>query len=129
MMRFCCVIDQSRALVEPGSGTTVWLEGTGGTGQSQLYPAQDALSSQPFRRARCPAQEQGVWEGELTHTSRNGTTVIVESRQVLMRDQEGHPTAILEINRDVTERRREEQASQVAHATTIARLTIFPTTP
>jgi PAS domain S-box-containing protein len=107
-------------------------------GAEQLYgwTAQEALGrvSSTLLKTRFPLslsaldaqlKEQGVWEGELTHTCRNGSTVIVESRQVLVRDQEGHPTAILEINRDVTERRREEQASQVAHATTIARLQFF----
>ncbi|HZU00567.1 MAG TPA: ATP-binding protein, partial [Ktedonobacteraceae bacterium] len=39
--------------------------------------------------------------------------------------EEGQPTAILEINRDVTKRHQEEQASQIAHATTIARLQFF----
>jgi PAS domain S-box-containing protein len=63
-------------------------------------------------------KEEGMWEGELTHTCRDGS-------QVIVRDQEGQPTAILEINRDVTERRRQEQASQVAHVTTIARLQFF----
>jgi signal transduction histidine kinase len=48
--------------------------------------------------------------------------VIVESRQALMRDVLGHSTAMLEINRDITERRHLEQATQAVHAQTAARL-------
>jgi len=40
------------------------------------------------------------------HTGRDGSSVIVESRQVLMRDEAGQASAILEINRDITQRRR-----------------------
>jgi PAS domain S-box-containing protein len=43
------------------------------------------------------------WEGELLHTRRDGKRIIVESRWALQRGKEGHPSAILEINHDVTE--------------------------
>ncbi|HZU02912.1 MAG TPA: PAS domain S-box protein [Ktedonobacteraceae bacterium] len=107
-------------------------------GAEQLYgwTAQEALGriSSTLLKTRFPLslaaldaqlKEEGVWEGELIHTCRDGRTVIVESRQVLVRDEEGQPTAILEINRDVTKRHREEQASQIAHTTAIARLQFF----
>jgi PAS domain S-box-containing protein len=45
----------------------------------------------------------GHWEGQLTHTCRNGKHLIVHSRQVLVRNEAAQPTAILEINRDITE--------------------------
>jgi len=61
-------------------------------------------------------QQEGHWEGELVHMRRDGAQVIVESRQVLVRDEAGRPTAILEINRDVTERRRLEQVERQARA-------------
>ncbi len=67
----------------------------------------------------------GQWEGELIHTSRDGRQVIVESRQVLTRDEQGKATAILHINRDVTEQRRLEQIEQEAHAERDARLRIL----
>lgn len=47
---------------------------------------------------------EGAWEGELEHTRRNGTRIIVESRQALLRTADGTPEAILEVNRDVTAR-------------------------
>jgi PAS domain-containing protein len=51
--------------------------------------------------------------------------VIVESRQVLVRDEQGAPSAILEINRDVTERRGLEQREREAWVEMDARLKVF----
>ncbi|HZE71546.1 MAG TPA: PAS domain S-box protein [Pyrinomonadaceae bacterium] len=52
----------------------------------------------------------GYWEGELLHTMRDGSRLVVASRQVLQRDKSGNPVAILEINSDITERKRAEEA-------------------
>src|SRR6185312_13082565 len=53
------------------------------------------------------------WEGQLIHTCRDGSLVTVDSRQVLRPDAEGAPGRFLEINRDVTDRKRlEEQLFQ-----------------
>jgi len=51
----------------------------------------------------------GRWEGELMHTARDGRRIIVESRWVLRSDRGGRPAAIMEIDRDVTERRELER--------------------
>ena len=48
----------------------------------------------------------GCWEGELTHTKADGTQVVVASRWSLQRDERQKPIAILEVNNDITERRR-----------------------
>ena len=53
-------------------------------------------------------QEKGEWEGELRHITREHATIVVNSRWSLLRDERGVGTAILEINRDVTERRQAE---------------------
>jgi PAS domain S-box-containing protein len=53
--------------------------------------------------------ERGRWEGELVHSLRDGSRVTVESRHVLVKDAEG-AAAYLEINRDLTDRRRNEEA-------------------
>ncbi|HWQ53680.1 MAG TPA: PAS domain-containing protein [Bryobacteraceae bacterium] len=50
------------------------------------------------------------WEGELIHVRKDGIGLILDSRQVLVRDERGVPAGILEINRDVTERKRAEEA-------------------
>jgi PAS domain S-box-containing protein len=47
----------------------------------------------------------GRWEGELVHTKRDGTEVVVASRWSLQRDEQGEPAAILETNNDITERK------------------------
>jgi len=54
-------------------------------------------------------QEHGEWEGELTHLTRQGRAIVVTSRQSLRRDERGAPAAILEINRDVTDRKQAEE--------------------
>ena len=51
----------------------------------------------------------GDWEGELRHTTNQGDEVVVASRWTLQRDEQGAPTAILEIDRDITERKRAEE--------------------
>jgi PAS domain S-box-containing protein len=51
----------------------------------------------------------GQWEGDVRHTRRDGTKIVVASRQALQRDPDGRPTAIIELNSDVTERRDAER--------------------
>ena len=46
--------------------------------------------------------EEGRWEGELTHTTRDGRHISVESRQVVRWSEGGMPDAVLEIDYDVT---------------------------
>lgn len=70
-------------------------------------------------------EQTGHWYGDLIHLCRDGREVIVESRWVLVRNEKGTPTTILEINRDVTERRRLEQFEQEARAETKARLDVL----
>ncbi len=47
-----------------------------------------------------------LWSGELIHTSKDGRSVVVESRQRLI-DSDGRQL-VLEINRDISERKRSE---------------------
>jgi PAS domain S-box-containing protein len=51
----------------------------------------------------------GRWEGELRHTKANGIEMLVLSRWSLQRDEPGRPTAILETNNDITERKSAEE--------------------
>jgi PAS domain S-box-containing protein len=50
------------------------------------------------------------WEGEVVHKAKNGNRIVVASRRVLQLDSDGKPTAIFEINNDVTDRRKAEEA-------------------
>jgi PAS domain S-box-containing protein len=52
---------------------------------------------------------QGYWEGELVNLRRDGTPIIVASRWVLQSDEQDNPIKILEINNDITERKRAEE--------------------
>ncbi len=52
----------------------------------------------------------GQWAGELRHTRKDGTLIVVASRQALQRAADGQPLAIIELNSDITERRRVEEA-------------------
>ncbi|MGZ4179140.1 MAG: PAS domain S-box protein [Solirubrobacteraceae bacterium] len=51
---------------------------------------------------------RGRWEGELDHIRRDGVRIVVSSRQALVRDEHGRPLAIIELNSDITERKRAE---------------------
>ena len=55
----------------------------------------------------------GRWEGELTHTKVDGTKIVVLSRWSLQRDERGRPTAMLEINTDISGRKQREDQIRV----------------
>jgi PAS domain S-box-containing protein len=54
--------------------------------------------------------DKGEWEGELQHKRRDGSRIILDSRQVIQRDSNGNPLAVLEINSDITDRKQAEEA-------------------
>lgn len=63
---------------------------------------------EPLADIKARVFSTGEWEGELTHVRRDGTRVIVASHWVLHRDETGQPVAFLEVNNDITERKRIE---------------------
>jgi PAS domain S-box-containing protein len=62
----------------------------------------------PLEQIAAQVLREGRWEGELVHTKRDGSPVVVASRWSLQRNQHGDPIGILETNNDVTERKRAE---------------------
>lgn len=70
----------------------------------------------PFEEITAEVLRTGRWEGELIHTKRNGMQVVVASRWALKQDEQGRPLAILEINNDVTEQKRAEEALRESQA-------------
>ncbi len=53
---------------------------------------------------------RGRWEGELWHIRRDGRRILVSTRQALQRGEHGEPIAVIELNSDITEQRRMEEA-------------------
>jgi PAS domain S-box-containing protein len=51
----------------------------------------------------------GRWEGELVHFDKGGREHVVASQWVLHTDAQGKAVAILEVNNDITERKRAEE--------------------
>lgn len=53
-------------------------------------------------------REKGHWEGELIHSRRDGSTVLMDSRWVIRRTEGGEAFQVLELNSDITERKKAE---------------------
>jgi PAS domain S-box-containing protein len=67
----------------------------------QLLSTALPLSEEEFHRQLV---ENGRWQGEIEQKTKDGQTVVVESRMVTMTEEHG-TLLVLETNRDVTERR------------------------
>ena len=55
-------------------------------------------------------EREGRWEGELVHTCKEGREVIVHSRWALRLNEVSGKQEIMEVNRDISERKRVERA-------------------
>ena len=102
-----------------GGGITYWSRGAEAL---YGYTAEEAIghSSHELLRTRSPTPMQevealiareGSWYGELTHTTRKGRTIVVESRHVRV-SYYGEAYA-LETNRDITARKQAEEQVQL----------------
>ncbi|WP_051688191.1 PAS domain-containing sensor histidine kinase [Desulfofalx alkaliphila] len=57
---------------------------------------------------------RGYWEGEVINTTRDGRRLVVATRSVVQRDDQGKAVAVLVIHNDITERVRiEEEISRL----------------
>ncbi len=56
--------------------------------------------------------ESDRWEGEIRQYKKDGSPIIVASRWTTLRDSDGRANAWLEINSDITARKRAEQAAK-----------------
>lgn len=61
---------------------------------------------------------EGKWEGELQHFRKDGVRLVTYSRQAVVRDEQGTPVSVLEINRDVTHQRRSRALIEASYAVT-----------
>ena len=77
-----------------------------------LLQTEHPLPTATFEAA---LERDGEWSGELTQGTRDGRRLLVESRHVLMQDADGR-RLVLETNRDITDRKRAEDAVSKAQA-------------
>ena len=102
------------------SSITYWNQGAEKTygwtqAEARGKSTHDLLQTkfpQPLAEVHYQLFQEGWWEGELVHTRRDGVQITVESRQVVQRDEAGETIGILEINRDVTNRKRSEERAR-----------------
>jgi PAS domain S-box-containing protein len=111
---------------DPQDRITYWNDGAR---ELYGYSRQEALGKVPHKLLRTvhsqsltdirkKLERENRWSGELTHTCKDGTKVIVISRWSLDRDAKGKPSSILETNTEITDRKREEQRRAVNLAVT-----------
>jgi PAS domain S-box-containing protein len=102
----------------PAGQATFWSRGAEQTygwtaDEVQGRDLRELLSTKfpkPPDEINAEVMRTGQWEGELTHTRKDGRDVVVTSRWTMQRDAAGRPAAgILMINRDITDRKEAEQ--------------------
>lgn len=52
----------------------------------------------------------GEWQGELLHTRKDGSAITLASHWFLHRDESGNPKAFIEVNNDISELKKTEEA-------------------
>lgn len=67
------------------------------------------VSDQPLDQSKAELMEQGNWEGEVIHTRRDGVRLYIASHSTLQRETRRRPAIWLEVNRDITERKKAEE--------------------
>jgi PAS domain S-box-containing protein len=100
----------------PQDAIAYWNEGA-----ERLYgwTAREALGQNPAKLLQtqypiplAEIEQCEVWEGELLHTTRDGRRITVASRWTMLRDETGQPAGWMEINTDITARKRAENAAR-----------------
>jgi C4-dicarboxylate-specific signal transduction histidine kinase len=84
----------------------------------------------PIEKFEALLERDGSWAGELTHTTRDGRNLLIESRHVLMREDDGR-LFVFETNRDITDRKHAEEKlhqtlgdlARISRVTTMGELT------
>src|SRR5919199_1159270 len=62
----------------------------------------------PLPEIQAELEQHGHWEGELVHTRRDGSTIVVSSRWAMQVADSQQPQSVLEINTDITARKQME---------------------
>ena len=114
------ILDLAPVLIRDLNGRILFWN----TGAEQMYGwrSEEALEKntrslfqtefpRPVEEIKARLLAHGHWEGELIHIRKDGARLTVDSHWVLHRDEQGRPKAILEVNNDITERKRAEEKS------------------
>ena len=81
--------------------------------------AQNLLQTEfpiPFQDIKAKATYEGCWEGEMIHTRKDGSQIVVLSRWALRRDKTSGRAELMEVNEDITIRKAAEEALRKAVA-------------
>jgi PAS domain S-box-containing protein len=119
LQRQADLLDQSHDAIftwKVGGGITYWNRGAevlyGYTSEEAMGRCSHELlrtrSPIPMVEVEAQIAREGSWYGELTHTTREGRQIAVESR--LVRVSYGGEIYTLETNRDITARKQAEEA-------------------
>jgi PAS domain S-box-containing protein len=112
------LLDLAQVLVRDANGTiTRWNRGAEafyGWSRAEAvgkhpYELLQTEFPEPLEDIEAEILREGHWDGELTHTRRDGTRVTVASHQVVQQNELGE-LAILEVDNDITERKEAERA-------------------
>ncbi len=76
----------------------------------QIHQFLQTRFPRPLEQIRATLFDKGVWKGEVTHLTKSGGEVIVDSQWTLHRDDDGEATAVVEVNNDISERKRVQLA-------------------
>ena len=63
----------------------------------------------PLEEIKADLAKSDRWEGELIHTRRDGSQIVVMSKWAVQRDKNGKPIGILRVNHDISERKLAEE--------------------
>ena len=107
-------VNEAIFMWEPEGGIVYWNRAAQ---EAYGFTPEQALGRKPYELlATSPPADvfldalhsEGQWTGELVHTGRDGTRMVVDSRMIMQRDPEG-PGLVLEVNHSITERKQLEE--------------------
>ncbi len=79
-------------------------------GRATIDVLKTVILDGSVKKAAIGLMENGSWRGEAVQIRKDGSPVNVLSSVSLIRDKEGKPVAIVAVNRDITRRKRNEEA-------------------
>jgi PAS domain S-box-containing protein len=112
---------------DPEMKITFWNSGAretyGWTGEEAMGQVAHTLLKTRFPDSPEEVQErlfaEGHWEGDLVRQRKDGGQIVVESRWAVLAGKDGkRPAAILEISRDITDRKQAQEALRSVSAYT-----------